>query len=91
MSLVRSNAEHRLGYISVDNRICVALSRAQNGLYVIGNFRLLAMENTTWKIIVNKMKQLQLFGSGYYNQLMLFIFFFLDFQKFSYVNFRSSD
>ncbi|CAF3707173.1 unnamed protein product [Rotaria sordida] len=64
LSLVRSNADRRLGYIAVDNRICVALSRAQNGFYVIGNFHLLAEHNETWKIIINKMKQLKLIGSG---------------------------
>ncbi|CAM4789800.1 unnamed protein product [Rotaria magnacalcarata] len=64
LSLVRSNADQRLGYIGVDNRICVALSRAQNGFYVIGNFHLLAEHNETWKIIINKMKLLKLIGSG---------------------------
>ncbi|CAF3489036.1 unnamed protein product [Adineta steineri] len=64
LSLVRSNADQRLGYIAVDNRICVALSRAQNGLYVIGNFHLLVEHNETWKIIINKIKQLKLIGTG---------------------------
>ncbi|CAF4522009.1 unnamed protein product [Rotaria sp. Silwood2] len=64
LSLVRSNADQRLGYVAVDNRICVALSRAQNGFYVIGNFHLLTEQNETWKIIVHKMKQLKLIGSG---------------------------
>ncbi|CAF5118140.1 unnamed protein product, partial [Rotaria sp. Silwood1] len=64
LSLVRSNANQRLGYISVDNRICVALSRAQNGFYIIGNFHLLVEQNETWKIIVNKIKKLKLIGSG---------------------------
>jgi helicase required for RNAi-mediated heterochromatin assembly 1 len=61
---VRSNADQRLGYIAVDNRICVALSRAQDGFYVIGNFHLLAEHNETWKTIVNKVKQLKLIGTG---------------------------
>ncbi|UJR28371.1 hypothetical protein I4U23_009614 [Adineta vaga] len=64
LSLVRSNVEKRLGYLAVDNRICVTLSRAQDGFYVIGNFHLLAENNETWKIIVDKMKEAQLIGSG---------------------------
>lgn len=28
----------KLGFIGIDNRICVALSRAKIGLYVFGNF-----------------------------------------------------
>lgn len=56
--------DKRLGYISVDNRICVALSRAQDGFYVIGNFNLLMECNETWKIIVNKIKKLNLIGPG---------------------------
>lgn len=57
LSLVRSNADKRLGYIGVDNRICVALSRAKDGFYVIGNFTLLVEQNETWKTIVNKLKK----------------------------------
>lgn len=64
LSLVRSNADQRLGYIGVDNRICVALSRAQNGFYVIGNFTLLVEQNETWKTIVNKVKKLNMIGPG---------------------------
>jgi len=63
---VRSNADQRLGYIAVDNRICVALSRAQNGFYVIGNFNLFAECNETWKIILNKVQKLNLIGPGLY-------------------------
>jgi superfamily I DNA and/or RNA helicase len=37
LSLVRSNPQNRIGYLSEANRICVALSRAKKGLYVIGN------------------------------------------------------
>lgn len=64
LSLVRSNADQRLGYIAVDNRICVALSRAQDAFYVIGNFNLLVEHNETWKTIVNKVKALSLIGEG---------------------------
>ncbi|KAK5164997.1 hypothetical protein LTR04_001607 [Oleoguttula sp. CCFEE 6159] len=36
LSLVRSNSEGKIGFLSVENRVCVALSRAQRGLYIFG-------------------------------------------------------
>ena len=36
-SVVRSNHENKIGYCRVDNRVCVALSRAKQGFYIIGN------------------------------------------------------
>lgn len=39
LSLVRNNSQSRVGFLKTDNRVCVALSRAKNGLYVFGNFR----------------------------------------------------
>ncbi|XP_041978913.1 NFX1-type zinc finger-containing protein 1-like isoform X2 [Aricia agestis] len=37
LSLVRSNAEKNVGFLSTPNRVCVALSRAREGLYIFGN------------------------------------------------------
>jgi hypothetical protein len=34
LSLVRSNDQERIGYLREANRVCVALSRAKEGLYV---------------------------------------------------------
>ncbi len=82
LSLVRSNADQRLGYIAIDNRICVALSRAQDGFYVIGNFHLLAEQNDTWKTIVNIVKEKKLIGSGLHELSLI--------KEFLYVNLRSS-
>uniref|UniRef100_UPI00358FF488 NFX1-type zinc finger-containing protein 1 isoform X1 n=1 Tax=Myxine glutinosa TaxID=7769 RepID=UPI00358FF488 len=42
LSLVRSNRQGRAGFLKIDNRVCVALSRARKGLFCIGNARLLA-------------------------------------------------
>nr|KAG5707453.1 hypothetical protein BaRGS_011957 [Batillaria attramentaria] len=39
LSLVRSNEEGSVGFLGTDNRVCVALSRARNGLYAFGNFK----------------------------------------------------
>ncbi|RDW78563.1 putative NF-X1 finger and helicase domain protein [Aspergillus mulundensis] len=37
ISLVRSNPQNRCGFLSTPNRINVLLSRAQHGLYILGN------------------------------------------------------
>ena len=36
-SVVRSNKQNNIGHCRVDNRVCVALSRAKEGLVMIGN------------------------------------------------------
>ncbi|XP_003387579.1 PREDICTED: NFX1-type zinc finger-containing protein 1-like [Amphimedon queenslandica] len=52
LSLVRSV---KSGFMKEENRICVALSRAKKGLYVIGNFELFTKESRTWKTIINSL------------------------------------
>ncbi|CAG2058119.1 unnamed protein product [Timema podura] len=42
LSLVRSNKDANIGFLKTPNRVCVALSRAREGLYIIGN-----MDNLT--------------------------------------------
>ena len=37
VSLVRSNSEKKVGFLKTTNRINVLLSRAQHGMYLIGN------------------------------------------------------
>lgn len=37
VSLVRSNPEHKVGFLRTPNRINVLLSRAKHGMYIIGN------------------------------------------------------
>ncbi|KAI1846386.1 hypothetical protein JX266_007591 [Neoarthrinium moseri] len=39
VSLVRSNQQNKCGFLSTTNRINVLLSRAQHGMYIIGNSR----------------------------------------------------
>ena len=39
LSLVRSNNQGSIGFVKLDNRINVALSRARVALYVFGNFK----------------------------------------------------
>ena len=56
LSLVRSNASNRVGFIKTENRVNVALSRARNGLFVIGNFEAFAEVAEIWKAIVNLLR-----------------------------------
>ena len=64
LSLVRSNEDGSIGFLKVENRICVALSRAKKGLYIVGNFDLLATHSTLWNEIVIDMKSQNLLGEG---------------------------
>lgn len=41
LSLVRNNNENSIGFLKIENRVCVALSRAKEGFYIMGNMDLL--------------------------------------------------
>ncbi|KAF4665479.1 hypothetical protein FOZ61_010891 [Perkinsus olseni] len=41
LSLVRSNGNGKIGFIGIENRVIVALSRAREGLYIIGNVEMI--------------------------------------------------
>lgn len=67
LSLVSSNKEGRLGFLDDDNRMCVALSRAKIGLYVIGNFDFIQKHSHKchiWKEIIKQMKVNESIGNG---------------------------
>ncbi|CAL1544827.1 unnamed protein product [Lymnaea stagnalis] len=64
LSLVRSNVENNVGFLKVDNRVCVALSRAKKGLFVIGNFESLETQSGLWKNIVATAKDDNIIGNG---------------------------
>ena len=54
ISLVRSNKEGKIGYLSSMNRLCVAISRARCGLYLFGNQTHLANASSKgWKVGVS--------------------------------------
>ena len=36
LSLVRSNLDDKAGFVKSDNRVCVAISRAKTGFYILG-------------------------------------------------------
>ena len=58
LSLVRSNSYKSIGFLDKSNRICVSLSRAKIGLYVIGNLDMLRdRESTVWPKIISDLEK----------------------------------
>ncbi|XP_057379336.1 NFX1-type zinc finger-containing protein 1-like [Daphnia carinata] len=53
LSLVRSNEEANVGFLKIENRVCVALSRAKKGFYLIGNMGNLAAKSELWRQVKN--------------------------------------
>ncbi|CAB3384828.1 Hypothetical predicted protein [Cloeon dipterum] len=51
LSLVRSNEGGNIGYLAKENRVCVALSRAKNGLVMVGNMDCLSSRSHLWDSI----------------------------------------
>ena len=58
LSLVRSNRKRIAGFLKIENRICVALSRAKKGFYCFGNFDLLRNSCDTWESILQYMESI---------------------------------
>ncbi|GFR83411.1 NFX1-type zinc finger-containing protein 1 [Elysia marginata] len=52
LSLVRSNVDNDIGFLKANNRLCVALSRAKHGLYVVGNLEGIAQKNDMMRDIL---------------------------------------
>ena len=52
LSLVRSNSDNNIGFLKIENRVCVALSRAKKGLYAIGNLSMLRESDSIWPDII---------------------------------------
>ena len=58
LSLVRSNSDGNIGFLRIANRICVSLSRAKMGFYVIGNPSMLQDKfETVWPQIIDDMSR----------------------------------
>eukprot|EP00933_Yihiella_yeosuensis_P067560 TRINITY_DN7244_c3_g1_i1.p1 TRINITY_DN7244_c3_g1~~TRINITY_DN7244_c3_g1_i1.p1 ORF type:complete len:1591 (+),score=386.94 TRINITY_DN7244_c3_g1_i1:108-4880(+) len=55
VSLVRSNRQRQLGFVAVENRINVALTRARHGMFIIGNSDMLE-KYTFWSQIMDELK-----------------------------------
>ncbi|KGO77908.1 Zinc finger, CCCH-type [Penicillium italicum] len=56
ISLVRSNAKNQCGFLRTSNRINVLLSRAQHGMYIIGNSET-SIHVPMWAQVVKILKQ----------------------------------
>ena len=57
LSLVRSNPQGTIGFLNTSNRICVALSRARIGLYIMGNASQLdSSNNPVWRFILAQLR-----------------------------------
>ena len=67
-SMVRSTNPKRatttIGFVKEDNRVCVSLSRAKHGFYVIGNFQLIRQQTMLWESIISDVEDRGCFGSG---------------------------
>ena len=59
LSMVRSNEEDKVGFTKIDNRVCVAMSRAKIGFYCVGNFSSYRtqLHADLWKSILNDLEQ----------------------------------
>jgi len=64
LSLVRSNNEERIGFLKSENRICVALSRAKMGFFLLGNFTQLARCSPLWWKICNYVQSKGILSTG---------------------------
>jgi DNA polymerase III delta prime subunit len=57
LSLVRSNNKKSIGFLKISNRVCVALSRARNAFYMIGNAQLLEQESPLWREVIQILRE----------------------------------
>ncbi|KAF4457780.1 hypothetical protein F53441_353 [Fusarium austroafricanum] len=56
VSLVRSNTQRKVGFLRTENRINVLLSRAQHGMYLIGNSETY-LNTPMWADVYNQLSQ----------------------------------
>ena len=57
LSLVRSNEAQNIGFLKTENRICVALSRAKQGFYLLGNMDSLQGKSRLWNQIAGVLQE----------------------------------
>ncbi len=63
LSLVRGGGDS-IGFLSESNRLCVALSRAREGLYVAGNLETLAAKSEMWRCLREELEGRNMVGSA---------------------------
>lgn len=75
-------AKEDAGFWKHENRICVALTRAKSGLYIIGNMNNLIGQCELWKNVKSSLQSLHSLGIIIVNNLYLyfvFIYFYIYF------------
>jgi len=72
LSMVHSNKENS-GFWKHENRICVALTRAKSGLYIIGNMNSLMSQCDLWSNVKNSLQNQHALGIYTYFIFILFI------------------
>ena len=66
ISLVRSNEENRIGFLSKMNRRCVAQSRAKCGMYFVGNHNTLCgARDSCWSEFISSMMKQDCVGNEF--------------------------
>jgi len=58
LSLVRSNKEKKIGFLKIDNRVCVSLSRAKKALFCIGDLDMIRSESDTWSNVLQTAREM---------------------------------
>lgn len=61
--MVRSNVEANIGYLRTENRVCVALSRAKKGFFMIGNMDILSKYSPLWQKVKKNLEKLDAIGT----------------------------
>uniref|UniRef100_A0A915BXJ0 NFX1-type zinc finger-containing protein 1 n=1 Tax=Parascaris univalens TaxID=6257 RepID=A0A915BXJ0_PARUN len=65
LCLVRSYPSETIGFLAVSNRVCVALSRAKIGFYIVGNIDFLANHSRLWAKIDKSLRENECIGEGF--------------------------
>ncbi|KAF4525723.1 hypothetical protein B566_EDAN011900 [Ephemera danica] len=63
LSLVRSNRRNEIGFLKTENRVCVALTRAKLGMYIIGNMTCLS-SSAIWMKMKCTLERQRALGTG---------------------------
>jgi len=63
VSLVRSNASGKIGFVAERSRLIVAASRARSGVYFFGNAELLQAKSKDWRQLIGALRAKNCFGS----------------------------
>jgi len=54
-----------IGFLKSNNRTNVALSRAQHGLYILGNATDLAQKSSMWENVLTELEEKKCLGAGF--------------------------